>query len=188
MPWSAAGMGQRGPGLQPGPPVCSQPTCLLSLEWDQPPARWEPACPDGGSLAGCGNEARGAVLSGSVSKARVRRKDGAGLKKRFLPLSLETISADRLPLETTASGPSLSSPGPGHGDQCLATRPPKPSSLLPSHSQGPGKGPRVYLLPLCPQTPPPSLSSRLSSGRACAVLRVCQGEETLSLLVRPQLF
>lgn len=83
----------RGPRPRsPGPPVCSQPTCLLSLEWDQPPARWEPACPD---RAGQPRPAVGMRLGEQfclvpVSKARVRRKDGAGLKEAFLT----TLSGD----------------------------------------------------------------------------------------------
>lgn len=86
MPWSAAGLGQRAQTSQP------RPTCLLSLERDQPPAGWEPACPD---RAGQPRPAVGMRLGEQfclvpVSKARVRREDGAGLKEVFLT----TLSGD----------------------------------------------------------------------------------------------
>lgn len=167
--------------------------CALERSWapahltaptrDQPPAAGSRSVLMGwGSRPGVGTRLGEQFCLVPVSKARVGR-EGRGRAER-------SVSHHSLwsPLVQIASlwrpwpqAPPFS-PGPGHGDQCSDTRPPKPSSLLRSHSQGPGKRPQMYLLPLCPQTPPCSLSPSLSSGRACAVSQVCQGEETLSLL------
>ena len=167
MPWSAAG---------------PQPTCLLPCGTSPLHAGSQSILTGRGSCLGVGMRLGEQFCLVPVSKARVGREGQGRAERSVSHHSLWSPLAQIASLWRPRPQAPPFSPGPGHGDQCSATRPPKPSSLLRSHSRGSGKRPQVYLLPLCPQTPPRSLSPSLSSGRACAVSQVCRGEETLSLL------